>query len=65
MSQSELILYGVTDLLLLRGSPHTHLHPPGLPVHVDEAVVGLGRADKVVVVAAGLTGVRKRPLSQL
>ena len=60
-----LIFDDVTDLLLLRRSPHTHLHPPPLPVYVDEAVVGLGRADEVVVVAAGLTGVGKCPLRQL
>ena len=66
MNRAKVLIFDdVTDLLLLSGSPHTHLHLPLLPVHVDEAIVGLGCTDKILVVAADVAGVGEGCLGQL
>ena len=62
---SVLKLNLMRNLLPLCRSPDTHVHLLIVKVNMNEAVVSLGQADKVVIVAAGHGGVGECVLGQL
>ena len=53
------------NLLLLSRCPDAHVHLLIVKVNMNEAIVSLGKADEVVIIAAGHAGVGECLLGQL